>query len=178
MQNFGQHGREIITSDVALRLLEILSLGADKAAAHTAKDAAARTAIETVLRNSVIVITPMENVGGRRLFEGGKLCERKTAHGVDTNRNWPVDCGVKAPDYDPSEEYPGVRALSEPEVAILHELLQKHAPHAWVNVHSGMEALFMPYDHKAMIPDGEGEAFARVGVLSVYLSRVAQSGFH
>lgn len=126
-----------------------------KAAAHTAKDAAARTAIETVLRNAVIVITPMENVGGRRLFEGGKLCERKTAHGVDTNRNWPVDWGVKAPDYDPTEEYPGVRALSEPEVVILHELLQRHTPHAWVNVHSGMEALFMPYDHKAMIPDGK-----------------------
>jgi hypothetical protein len=28
VQNFGQHGREIITSDVALRLLELLSLGA------------------------------------------------------------------------------------------------------------------------------------------------------
>ncbi len=25
-------------------------------------------------------------------------------------------------------------------------------PHVWVNVHSGMEALFLPYDHKAEVP--------------------------
>ena len=29
-------------------------------------------------------------------------------------------------------------------------------PHVWVNVHSGMEALFMPFDHKAMEPKGPG----------------------
>jgi hypothetical protein len=99
----------------------------------------------------------MTHPGGRWIADG-KLCERKTAHGVDTNRNWPVDWGVKAPDYDPSEEYPGKGPLSEPEASILHDLLQKHTPHAWVNVHSGMEALFMPYDHKALIPDGERES--------------------
>lgn len=27
-------------------------------------------------------------------------------------------------------------------------------PHVWMNVHSGMEALFMPYDHLATIPKG------------------------
>ena len=25
-------------------------------------------------------------------------------------------------------------------------------PHVWTSVHSGMEALFMPYDHKGHIP--------------------------
>jgi hypothetical protein len=27
-------------------------------------------------------------------------------------------------------------------------------PHVWLNVHSGMEALFTPYDHKASVPEG------------------------
>jgi hypothetical protein len=49
----------------------------------------------------------MENVGGRDLVERGKLCERKNGRGVDTNRNWGVDWGVKEKDYDPSEEFPG-----------------------------------------------------------------------
>ena len=35
-------------------------------------------------------ILPMENVGGRDLVEGGKLCERKNGRGVDPNRNWEV----------------------------------------------------------------------------------------
>ena len=32
---------------------------------------------------------------------------------------------------------------------MLKTLLEEFEPHAWVNVHSGMEALFLPYDHKA-----------------------------
>ena len=52
----------------------------------------------------------MENVGGRTLVEAGKLCERKNGRGVDTNRNYEVDWGVKEKDYDPNEEYPGTAA--------------------------------------------------------------------
>jgi hypothetical protein len=46
------------------------------------------------------------------------------------------------------EEYPGVRPFSEPEVQIVKRVVEKWHPHVWVNVHSGMEALFMPFDHK------------------------------
>jgi hypothetical protein len=49
----------------------------------------------------------MENVRGRELVEGGKLCERKNGRGVDTNRNWDIDWGRKEKDYDPAEEFPG-----------------------------------------------------------------------
>ena len=28
--------------------------------------------------------------------------------------------------------------------------------HVWLNMHSGMEALFMPYDHLPTIPEGPG----------------------
>lgn len=47
-------------------------------------------------------ILPMENEAGRLLVERGKLCERKNGRGVDPNRNWPIDWGVKERDYDPN----------------------------------------------------------------------------
>jgi hypothetical protein len=49
----------------------------------------------------------MENTAGRDLVEAGNLCERKNGRGVDPNRNWDIDWGVKEKDYDPKEEYPG-----------------------------------------------------------------------
>ena len=30
----------------------------------------------------------------------------------------------------------------------MHALAKDFRPHVWVNAHSGMEALFMPYDHR------------------------------
>lgn len=34
---------------------------------------------------------------------------------------------------------------------MLRALAAEWKPHVWVNVHSGMEALFMPYDHRAEV---------------------------
>eukprot|EP00775_Hariotina_reticulata_P005541 gene5541-5777_t len=118
--DFGEHGREFITSEVALRLMQVL---------------------------------PMENVHGRDLVEAGQLCERKNGRGVDTNRNWDIDWGKKEKDYDPKEEFPGRAPLSEPEVQILLALAKELKPHLWLNVHSGMYALFTPYDHKPSVPN-------------------------
>jgi hypothetical protein len=47
-------------------------------------------------------------------------------------------------------------------------------PHAWINVHSGMEGLFMPYDHVARMPDG-ADAAASLAVLQE-LNRTACGG--
>ncbi len=35
---------------------------------------------------------------------------------------------------------------------MLRRLAEGLRPHVWLNVHSGMDALFMPYDHQARIP--------------------------
>ena len=48
----------------------------------------------------------------------------------------------------------GDACRSEPEAAALLALATHFKPHVWMNVHSGMEALFMPYDHLATIPKG------------------------
>jgi hypothetical protein len=155
--DFGEHGREFVTSEVGLRFLRVLS-GADGGAALTkaAGSPARAKRLRALLDACVFKILPLENAAGRDLVEGGRLCERKNGRGVDTNRNWGVDFGVKEKDYDPSEEYPGRAPHSEPEVKLVLAQAQALKPHVWLNVHSGMEALFTPWDHKAEVPVGPG----------------------
>ncbi|XP_010266142.1 PREDICTED: metallocarboxypeptidase A-like protein ARB_03789 isoform X2 [Nelumbo nucifera] len=146
-QSFGQHGRELITSEVALRLLSIL--GEEYPIPKMGP-----TSLNSTLERLVIKVVPMENLNGRKLVEAGDLCERRNGRGVDLNRNWSVDWGKKEKDYDPYEENPGTAPFSEPETQIMQKLSASFDPHIWVNVHSGMEALFMPYDHKNTTPNG------------------------
>ncbi|XP_035551277.1 carboxypeptidase A6-like [Juglans regia] len=145
--SFGQHGRELITSELAYRILSILS----EEQFLPNMDPAS---LNSTLDKLVIKVVPMENLNGRRLVEAGDLCERKNGRGVDLNRNWSVDWGKKEKDYDPYEENPGTAPFSEPETQIMRKLALSFDPHVWINVHSGMEALFMPYDHKNTTPDG------------------------
>ena len=157
LYNFGEHGRELITVEVAVDLLRALAGGAESAArlAHPDASESTRTTARALLATTFKIV-PMENVNGRDKVEAGEWCERKNGRGVDCNRNWEVDWGVKAPDYDPSEEYPGTAPFSEPEAFMMKTLLEEFRPHVWVNVHSGMEAMFMPFDHKAEEPVGPG----------------------
>ncbi|KAE9586681.1 hypothetical protein Lal_00004835 [Lupinus albus] len=144
--SFGQHGRELITTELALRILSILSEEQHLPSMDLAT-------LNSTLGKLIIKVVPMENLNGRKLVEGGDLCERRNGRGVDLNRNWSVDWGKKEKDYDPYEENPGLAPFSEPETQIMQKLAMSFAPHIWVNVHSGMEALFMPYDHKNTTPD-------------------------
>jgi hypothetical protein len=170
LMDFGQHGREFITSEVGLRLLEVLAAaGSSNAPDQAAADAALASAagiprqdsprlrrLRTVLDRLSIVILPLENEGGRARVEAGARCERKNGRGVDPNRNWPLDWGRKEPDYDPAEEFPGRAPGSEPETRVVQGIATAFKPHAWVNVHSGMQALFTAFDHKARVPQGSG----------------------
>ncbi|GER26152.1 carboxypeptidase B2 [Striga asiatica] len=158
-ETFGQHARELITTELALRILSILS-------EEEFLPNVDRSYLNRTLDRLVIKIVPLENLNGRKLVEDGELCERRNGRGVDLNRNWSVDWGKKekvcskiillafSPDYDPFEERPGTAPFSEPETQIMRKLAISFEPHIWVNVHSGMEALFMPYDHKNTTPPG------------------------
>ncbi|KAG6644720.1 mast cell carboxypeptidase A-like [Carya illinoinensis] len=145
--SFGQHGRELITSELAFRILSILS-------EEQFLPNVSPASLNSILDKLVIKVVPMENLNGRKLVEAGDLCERRNGRGVDLNRNWSVDWGKKEKDYDPYEENPGTAPFSEPETQIMRKLALSFDPHVWVNVHSGMEALFMPYDHKNTTPYG------------------------
>ncbi|KAG9443187.1 hypothetical protein H6P81_019041 [Aristolochia fimbriata] len=144
---FGQHGRELITSEVAFRLLTIIS--GDKSLHNMGPNS-----LNAMKDKLVIKVVPMENLNGRKLVEAGDLCERRNGRGVDLNRNWSVDWGKKEEDFNPYEENPRTAPFSEPETQIMRRLSKSFSPHLWVNVHSGMEALFMPYDHRNTTPNG------------------------
>ncbi|KAK9837663.1 hypothetical protein WJX74_002438 [Apatococcus lobatus] len=154
---FGEHGRELITTETSFRLLRLLA-DSTRAFEDLEAQGAATHRIRSILHRSVFKILPMFNMGGRKKVEAGDLCERKNGRGVDTNRNWDIHWGFQEKDYDPSEEYPGTAPFSEPETQILKEIAEEFVPHVWLNVHSGMEALFMPYDHVPTIPQGPGAA--------------------
>nr|XP_028946088.1 carboxypeptidase A2-like [Malus domestica] len=154
--SFGQHGRELITSELALRILSILS----KEQFLPNLDP---VSLDSTLDKLLIKVVPMENLNGRRLVEAGDLCERRNGRGVDPNRNWSVDWGKKREDYSFAfilffypriMIHPGTAPFSEPETQIMRKVSMSFDPHIWINIHSGMEALFMPYDHKNTTPDG------------------------
>ncbi|KAI3778443.1 hypothetical protein L2E82_07736 [Cichorium intybus] len=146
--SFGQHARELITSELALKILYILSEEQTLPKRNP-------VLLNKTLQNTIIKVVPILNVNGRKKVEAGDLCERRNGRGVDLNRNWSVDWGIKEKDYDPKEENPGTCPFSEPESQMMRNLSRSFQPHIWVNVHSGMEALFMPYDHKNTTPSGE-----------------------
>nr|XP_043632217.1 carboxypeptidase A6-like [Erigeron canadensis] len=145
--SFGQHARELITSELALRILSILS-------EEQFLPKMDPLLLNKTLEKIVIKVVPVENLNGRKKVEAGDLCERRNGRGVDLNRNWSVDWGKKEKDFDPYEENPGTAPFSEPEAQLMRKLSMSFDPHIWVNVHSGMEALFMPYDHKNTTPTG------------------------
>ena len=142
--------------DAAIAFLDALADGEDAVMrlVRGRGNGADETKTRETLRRTTFAVVAMENERGRALVEGGDLCERKNGLGVDPNRNWGVDWGKKAPDYDPKEEFPGERAFSEPESRMLRELVKNFKPHAFVNWHSGMEAILTPYDHVAKQPKG------------------------
>jgi len=40
---------------------------------------------------------------------------------------------------------------SEPETQTVHGIARTHQPHVWLNIHSGMEAMFVPWDHQKKV---------------------------
>ncbi|KAL4580227.1 hypothetical protein LXL04_016412 [Taraxacum kok-saghyz] len=147
--SFGQHARELITSEVALKMLYRLSEEQTLPKRNP-------VLLNRTLQNLIIKVVPIENLNGCAKVEAGEICERRNGRGVDLNRNWSVDRGKKKRfDYDPKEENPGSGPFSEPESQMMRKLSKSFNPHIWVNVYSGMEALFMPYDHKNTTPSGE-----------------------
>jgi len=154
--DFGEHGREYISAELGLQLLRTL---ADPKMIKAVLGGGERgEKLVQLLQRVVFKILPLENTRGRDLVEAGKLCERKNGRGVDTNRNWEVDWGRKEKDYDPAEEYPGTAPFSEPEVRLILGVARGLRPHVWLNVHSGMEAMFTPWDHRAEVAPGAAEA--------------------
>ena len=83
---FGEHAREAITSEVALRVAALLS----GAATGSDGDEALGQRAASLRRRVDVALMPLVNVRGRLLFERGDFCRRGNARNVDLNRNWPT----------------------------------------------------------------------------------------
>ncbi|EER02860.1 carboxypeptidase B precursor, putative [Perkinsus marinus ATCC 50983] len=159
---FGEHARELISSEIALQLIQricdIRSTGAPSGDPH------AKAALRA------ITIVPVVNEAGRSLVMGkGQWCWRGNENGVDLNRNFGGSAHWSSK-LRSAEENSGPSQFSEPETKILRSLIDKTSPEFFLSVHSGMLGLFYPYAYSPSAHPSTAGALERV------LDRVADEG--
>lgn len=161
----GIHADEYIGPMVALALAKDLAGGHDLEA-------------EQLLAQVEIDIIPSLNPDGyARVYadggKGGEIGGRKNAHGVDLNRNFPLQPGAKS--HHPlagnrrpkSNYYMGESELCEPESRAMAELVKAGNYFIVLNLHSVAGKFLYPYTHtRKSAPDQQlfqeiGEAFAQ-----------------
>ena len=179
---FGEHARELVTSELALWLARVLVGESDEFDAWPESRAALAKSLaldpppnhitppgsipgpssvaewaKALTRRCVVTLVPIEVPASRRSVErGDPECARKTPAGVDLNRNWAVGF-ERAPGTTfakRSEEYPGPEPFSEPESRAVRRVAMNSRPHGFANVHSGEWALYVPWDHKPARAEG------------------------
>ena len=173
--NFGEHGRELITSEVALTLLRFID-GRSRQKEREQKEQSERPAtpadssadyeyeryidqtdndlsdayLAFLLRNTHTTVVPLINVWGRQRVEAGDVCSRKNRNGVDLNRNFDFlhSHNTQQP-YD--ETYAGTAPFTEVETQCLAQLASPPfpPPTVYANVHSGIQELYFGWDHTA-----------------------------
>jgi hypothetical protein len=156
--NFGEHGRELISSEVALAVMKAIDMDA-------ASEPHQKLFIAFLLTHAELKITPLLNVWSHVRVEEGHACERKNANGVDLNRNWnylwsgPEDASAQAQRRAPipqDEQYPGPSAFSEFESRTLRDLATEFRPDLYINYHSGIREMYCGWDHRQeLIPNAE-----------------------
>lgn len=124
---FGEHARELVTTETALHFLNTLCGGGSN------ESLAGR-----VLESTDFVVVPNANPFGRKRVEAGEYCKRTNENNVDINRNWE--------DGHASEEEtnPGPHAFSEPETQSIRDLVAEEKPDVFLSVHSGAYLLGAP----------------------------------
>lgn len=137
----GQHGRELVSSEVCHTLIKLLQ--------GQLKDLFMVGRLMTLIKKEVgFYVVPVNNPFSREQMERNRSsCSRVNENGVDLNRNYasnfprPANLPVKG-----AEDYGGQFAVSEPETQALDEYLDYIQPHILLNVHSGGNAVLIPYD--------------------------------
>lgn len=149
----GQHGREMITSEVCYHLIKLIQL--------QERDPDFTTRIAELTRKGVgFWILPLANPWARLEIETNpnKACLRKNKNGIDLNRNFeraPNDI-IRSWDRHANkeilpedEEYPGEFPMSEHETLSTDTLLDVSNPHILFNVHSGTNDILLPFDYSS-----------------------------
>ena len=134
---FGEHARELISPETAIRLLE------DLCAPESAKDYMTREALKV----AQFRIIPNGNPSSRAKVEFGQYCLRTNENGVDLNRNWGFQWSPSAPPGNPEADQldPGDRAFSEKETQIFKAAVEDYQPTVFAAIHSGTMGMYMPW---------------------------------
>lgn len=132
---FGEHGRELITSELALRILQSVC---DQR--HSSREA------HSILNHCELVLIPVVNAAGRRAVESGQGCWRLNRNGVDLNRNYKRDWGLSDEQTNLEEEHAGEAPLSEFETRAIDAIVRRVGASGYVSVHSGDSAVIPPWD--------------------------------
>lgn len=131
---FGEHSRELISPESALRFLQLVC---------GKVDAGSTVDIASLLQDSEFQIVLNGNPRSRSRVEGGEFCLRTNPNGVDLNRNW--DEHWQEHDATGQETNPGARPWSEAETRIFKELVTKFQPTTFLTIHSGTKGMYMPW---------------------------------
>lgn len=148
----GQHGRELVTSEVCYTLVRLLQ--------RQIRNANFTLALEGATINNVgIWIVPIANPWARTFIEENpqnNSCRRTNKNGVDLNRNYPhipfhaSDNNFYSLNVDNelgySETYGGEEPLSEYESQAIAQHIADIKPHMLINIHSGSNDILLPYD--------------------------------
>lgn len=155
---FGEHGRELISAQVGLRLLTLLcpipadavgeaaTAAAKLAAASSRVTAAEMAGLVAELARTELVLLPLAVPEGRVAVERGHSCARLNSRGVDVNRNFGYAWGGTDATSLPPEECPGPAPFSEAHPRRVAALVTATRPDAYVSVHAGDSALLTPWD--------------------------------
>lgn len=143
MYVFGEHARELISPEVGLSLVK--SLCSDQG-----KDARQSAEYRLILNANPI--------SRRKIESSSDFCIRTNENNVDLNRNydqgWAEEhehgnqTGVGLMAGKPMETFnSGDRPFSEPESRAIAAVLKDFRPHVFVSVHSGTNAIMIPWDY-------------------------------
>jgi hypothetical protein len=136
---FGEHARELISTESALTLVrELCGRG----------EGMDQNLLQRVLDSTSFVIVPNANPLSRARVEAGEYCKRANEDGVDLNRNWGTEHHAEWDGKDP-EMNPGPRGFSEPETRIINDLVTAEKPDIFLSVHSGAFLLGTPFGYSS-----------------------------
>lgn len=140
----GQHGRELVSSELCYAMIRLLQLYVREDETFT------RQLSQHTLDGVGYWIVPVMCPWARQHVECGdyeRQCQRTNARYVDLNRNFLNAQKTNAQRRLPGDEtYPGDHPMSEYETLAVAKLLDYVEPHVLFNVHSGGEDILLPYD--------------------------------
>lgn len=189
---FGEEGRDLLTSEIALRVLhDTCHHQPITLSSHHQQ----RPSEQRLSEGVELVLVPILNPDGRRISEMGRRCDRTNANDVDVDRNWPSFWGEQGtipvdvhPQPDTTRNHagflrsavarrvlnrgessnhnslsPGSHPFSEPETRALKAIVEKMQPASYVSVRTGAVALTVPWDCKpSLLADAQRARLLRV----------------